>query len=700
MNFATIRVRLTLALLAIGGLTAAMGGYSSLTQSRIAATIQGFATDVLPSLTAAQAMLVSGTRLVTTSQGFATVDQVEDKDRITGQMRALLQNVRNQLAQVPEREAVAGELDRLASALSVLDAAVTRRLAAETKVDALRADLLATQTRVSTTAEVVAKVQRIVLNSRLSAIAGLGSTEQVRDAIDTLGWNEAHWSDAASDAQANLNGFFAAADAILTATDNGQIAPAQERARLMLLRLAAVRQLPSSPQADALKAAVNGLGSYLDPDHGVVATRAAYLDAALQVSRSLAEAASVSEALSGRIQERANAIRAATDQELARTLARAQSSRRMIAGLSLFCLLFALAVLALYVSPAILRRIARLNAGMLAIAGGDLGVEVGVSGADELGDMARALEVFRANAADMTRLRAEQDAAKQQAEADRRRGLAEMGRMLEASMGASLGAMSEAARALRETAQSLAVTADEGQSRSTEVAAAASNVSDNIATVATATEELVASIGEIARQAGDAVRITADASAEATSTGRLVDDLKDASDRIGHAVELISDIAGKTNLLALNATIEAARAGDAGKGFAVVASEVKALANQTKHATDEIAGQVRAIQNASQASSNAIGHISAVIGRTEELARAIAEAIRQQNTATAEITRNVNNSAQNFEHVDGAMTLLSEGSRRTNDASGKVLHLADDLSSRSGSLQEELRRFLAKALAA
>jgi uncharacterized protein YoxC len=188
------------------------------------------------------------------------------------------------------------------------------------------------------------------------------------------------------------------------------------------------------------------------------------------------------------------------------------------------------------------------------------------------------------------------------------------------------------------------------------VAAASDEASANVQSVASATEELTSSVTEISRQVQESARIAGDAVEQARHTNQRVGELSQAASRIGDVIELINSIAGQTNLLALNATIEAARAGDAGRGFAVVASEVKALAQQTAKATEEIHQQISAVQTATKESVGAIRQISDTIERLSEISSVIAAAIEEQGAATQEIARNVQQAAHGTQQVSTNIT--------------------------------------------
>jgi methyl-accepting chemotaxis protein len=221
-----------------------------------------------------------------------------------------------------------------------------------------------------------------------------------------------------------------------------------------------------------------------------------------------------------------------------------------------------------------------------------------------------------------------------------------------------------------------------------------------VQTVATATEELSASIAEIGQQVTRSSGMIKDAVSQATQSNEQVRGLTAAAQRIGDVVELINNIASQTNLLALNATIEAARAGDAGKGFAVVASEVRALANQTAKATEEIGSQVRAIQEATQTSAAAIAAIAETIGKVDETSTTIASAVEEQGAATQEIARNVAQAAHGTQEMAGNIAGVSQAAQQTGTAASEELVAAGSLSQNGERLRRQVEAFLREVRAA
>jgi methyl-accepting chemotaxis protein len=318
---------------------------------------------------------------------------------------------------------------------------------------------------------------------------------------------------------------------------------------------------------------------------------------------------------------------------------------------------------------------------------------------DELGVMARAINVFREKLIEMAALRRRQAESEAAAKAEQRRLLNELADGFEASVKGIVDSVSHAAVELQGNARAMSGVAEESTRQAGAVAAAATQASANVATVATAAEELSASISEITRQVTESAASTREAVGDVAKTGDTIGALKDAADRIGGIVQLINDIASQTNLLALNATIEAARAGEAGKGFAVVASEVKQLATQTARATDEIAGQVDSMQSITRAAVEAISSVRGKMGRIDEISGAIAAAVEEQSAATREISNNAQQAATGTDEVNRNITGVSNAANDASGASGQVLSAASRLSEESDRLRSEVNTFIAKVRA-
>jgi methyl-accepting chemotaxis protein len=220
-----------------------------------------------------------------------------------------------------------------------------------------------------------------------------------------------------------------------------------------------------------------------------------------------------------------------------------------------------------------------------------------------------------------------------------------------------------------------------------------------VQTAASAADELSGSISEISRQLMQTTEVVTTAVGEAQTTNDEIATLAQSAQKIGDVVKLIRDIAGQTNLLALNATIEAARAGEAGKGFAVVASEVKSLAVQTAKATEEITGQITAVQTSASGAVEAIKGIAARMQEISNYTSAVAASVEQQNAATGAIAQNVAGAAKGANAIVAALTEVTDAATDTRNSASTVLDASKSVETAVANLRAEVREFLARVAA-
>ncbi|MDJ0386542.1 methyl-accepting chemotaxis protein [Roseomonas sp. E05] len=369
-------------------------------------------------------------------------------------------------------------------------------------------------------------------------------------------------------------------------------------------------------------------------------------------------------------------------------------------GISVLLALLAGLGAALWLDRNITRDVVRLSEALRRVARRDYAFDLpGQGREDEIGGMAQALDECRSGLQQADALAATQE-AERAAKERRATRLGELVGQFEQKVGDMVGMLAAASTELESTARSMSGIASQTGQQSDAVLSAARQAGGGVQTVATAAEELTASIGEISRQVAQATGVTARAVQDAQRTDATVRALAESATRIGEVVGLINDIAGQTNLLALNATIEAARAGEAGKGFAVVASEVKSLAAQTAKATEEIRSQITQIQAATQQAVNDIQAITGTIDAVSSITVTIASAVEQQGAATAEIARTVAETAQATGAVTENIAAVSEGAGNTGAAAGEVLTASGELSRQSEQLSGEVRSFIAQVRAA
>ena len=324
----------------------------------------------------------------------------------------------------------------------------------------------------------------------------------------------------------------------------------------------------------------------------------------------------------------------------------------------------------------------------------------GVERGDEIGAMAKTVQVFKDNALRIRGLDQDAAAAQGRAAADRHAAMESIADDFERSVNGIVRSVSTAASGMQVTAQSMTATASDASARAATVGSASQRSSDDVGTVASAAEELSASVNEVLRQVAQSTEVASRAVSDAERTNATVQLLSRGAEKIGEVVQLIHNIASQTNLLALNATIEAARAGESGRGFAVVASEVKALASQTAKATEEISAQVSAMQASTSEAVASITGITGTIGEMSEITSRISGAVEEQGKATREIAQSIQSVAAGASEISHNIGGVSSAAEATGTAASQVLSNARELDSQSGMLRAAVSDFLSKVRAA
>ena len=373
------------------------------------------------------------------------------------------------------------------------------------------------------------------------------------------------------------------------------------------------------------------------------------------------------------------------------------ANRTMIIQAILSLIAVSLVVLAFIVMQ---RRLAQpvteLTGTINRISAGDLEAEVTLRDRkDEVGSIARALEELRQEGL-RARAAEEERRKEQEKQLERAQMIARLTSDFDAAVSASLDTTVEIAAAVNESATRLHETSDGVLRQSEMVDQAAEQATHNVQTVASASEELAASIREINQQIEQSLQLSEEAVQKARDTSGLVSTLSESAERIDTVRQLITDIAEKTNLLALNAAIEAARAGEAGKGFNVVASEVKDLAKQTADATQEIDRQIRAMELCTRDVVSGTKTIESFISRVNEAITTIASASEEQSAATQEISNSVQEAASGTQQVSSGMNEVRQAAENTNGMASDMLKLSQELRREGQQLGEQVKEFLTK----
>ena len=354
--------------------------------------------------------------------------------------------------------------------------------------------------------------------------------------------------------------------------------------------------------------------------------------------------------------------------------------------------------------------IGSITSSMKRIAGGDNEARIpGRSRTDEIGDMARSLEVFRRSSlelSELTQRRAAevevQLAEQQQSSQDMRNHRLEKSHLLEdlakgfeVSIGELITSVSAASEQLKATSAQMVDVAEGSSDQADSASSAMKSTSHNVTAAAAATDEFALSINEISQQASASATLARDATNLVASANTRMDDLSEAAEEVGEIAGLIQTIAQRTNLLALNASIEAARGGEAGRGFAVVASEVKELAMQTSAATSSVAEKITAMQESTRSSAGDLNSIYDQIGELEKVAVVIATAVDQQSVSGEELARNIDTVAEGSRQVSELLVALREASEETGTAAGDVVESANALGKHAQDLREKAGKFIA-----
>jgi len=482
-----------------------------------------------------------------------------------------------------------------------------------------------------------------------------------------------------------------------TAKDAVTLVPIQERFK------ASADSLDRATAAltnDEVKTAVGGLVAFGYGEQSLFALRRQELAASAHADQTIMDNVAIQRELDEAVTALVADAEASMKRGAASLVESLDFTRGVLLMVAMISVIAAGSISVFYVRRGLVRRLTSIGTAMQRLSAGDVDLDVpAVADRDELGEMARSLEVFRASEIERRGFAARQD-SEQAAQRRRAAAIEQMIAEFRATVTAVIAAVTENVSRMETTARTLSGIAGEADNQARAASAASETASSNVRGVAGATEELGASIGEISQQAAQANAVVERASGIAHSANQQIGQLTEGANRIGDVVKLIRAIADQTNLLALNATIEAARAGEAGRGFAVVASEVKTLASQTAKATEEIAAHIGAIQSATADAVDAIRSIGDVMGDISSFTVSIAAAVEEQSASTRTIADSVQQAASGASELAGNMATVTEAIEETNRAASGVLDATGALTAQAGTLQTAVDDFLSRVAAA
>ncbi|MBL8672092.1 MAG: HAMP domain-containing protein [Alphaproteobacteria bacterium] len=650
----------------------------------------------LPTVTASLRLSVTAVTIAASAPELAAAPTEESRKDISaalkqrqGELKAAMAKLQVSLSDAGATDELlalrkgALERDQLETVLDALDASVEERLALDALHDRQAASIAVLH------AQALAALEPVIDTATFDLAMASEEIEKIHALAKPVIEQASGLQRAALEGKSAVNEMVGLLLQAIEARAPTSLQPLRERFRAAAASVESnLSRLPSSAQSEEAEKAAKSLVALGAGDGDVFALRMLQLSTEQTIERQIADARNAAAALSKTV----DGVAAATGATAGDVVDRGEALLLIVCGAALA---MAIGIAVVLVGRLIVGRLISLAQAMRALAEGDMAVTVpSRTRADEIGQMARAVEVFKTNAVERARLEEEQDSTRRQREERAARveaAVREFRTMIQAVTTAMVGCAED----IRSAALGMSTRQEKGSSRSLKVADAADATMQRAHAVAAGSEELSSSIAEIARQVVSSADIAQRAAVDVESASAQVTSLQAAAREIGQVVDLITSIAEQTNLLALNATIEAARAGDAGRGFAVVAGEVKTLANQTGQATEQIRRRIERIQQETGAAAGAMSEVQKVMTQIREISTSIAAAIEEQRSSAGHISENVSDVTRDMGEVTDSIGEVTFNAIKSGAAAMEVLWSIDELKRISSDLEGHVESFVA-----